>query len=39
MKVVWSRPAIRRLVHLREQIAKDSEDNAALIADRILEAV
>ena len=39
MKVVWSRRAIRHLVSLRERIAKDAEQNAALVAKRILEAV
>jgi toxin ParE1/3/4 len=39
MKVVWSRRAIRHLVHLREHIAKGSEQNAALVASRILNAV
>jgi toxin ParE1/3/4 len=39
MKVVWSRRAIRHLVALREHIAKDSEQNAALVARRILASV
>ena len=39
MKVVWSRRAIRHLVQLREYIHKDSEQNARLIANRILSAV
>lgn len=39
MKVVWSRRAIQHLVALRKFIAKDSEQNAALVAKRILEAV
>jgi toxin ParE1/3/4 len=39
MKVVWSRRAIRHLVSLREYIAKDSEQNAALVARRILNPV
>jgi len=39
MKVVWSRRAIRHLVHLRNYIEKDSEQNAALVAERILQAV
>ncbi len=39
MKVVWSRRAIRHLVALRKRIEKDSEQNAALIAKRILKAV
>jgi plasmid stabilization system protein ParE len=36
MRVVWSRRAICHLVTLREFIAKDSEQNAALVAKRIL---
>jgi toxin ParE1/3/4 len=39
MKVVWSRRAIRHLIFLREYIQKDSEQNAALVAKRILKAV
>ena len=39
MKVVWSRRAIRNLVLIREYIEKDSEQNAAGIAKRILKAV
>jgi toxin ParE1/3/4 len=39
MKIVWSRRAIRHLVYLRKYIEKDSEQNAALVAKRILEAV
>jgi toxin ParE1/3/4 len=39
MKVVWSRRAIRHLVHLREYIERDSEQNAALVTSRILNAV
>ena len=39
MKVVWSRRAIRHLVSLRERIEKGSEQNAALVAKRILKAV
>jgi addiction module RelE/StbE family toxin len=39
MKVVWSRRAIRHLIHLREYIEKDSEQNAVLVAKRILNAV
>ena len=38
MKVVWSSRAIQHLVALRKFIAKDSEQNAALLAKRILEA-
>jgi toxin ParE1/3/4 len=39
VKVVWSRRAIGHLVSLREYIEKDSEQNAALAAKRILKAV
>ncbi|WP_035957746.1 type II toxin-antitoxin system RelE/ParE family toxin [Bryobacter aggregatus] len=39
MKVLWSRRAIRHLIHLREYIGKDSQQNAALVARRILDAV
>ena len=39
MKLVWSRRAIRHLVRLREHIEKDSEQNATLVATRILQAV
>ncbi len=39
MKIVWSRRAIRHLVSLRAFIAKDSEQNAALVAQRILDAM
>jgi len=39
MNVVWSRRAIRHLVFLREYIEKDSKQNAALVARRILAAV
>ena len=39
MKVVWSRRAIQHLVCLREYTEKDSQRNAALVAQRILEAV
>lgn len=39
MKIVWSRRAIRDLISLREYIAKDSEQNAALVPKRILKAV
>ena len=35
MKVVWSSRAIRHLVNLRAYIEKDSEQNAALVANRI----
>jgi plasmid stabilization system protein ParE len=39
MKVVWSPRAIRHLVALRRYIERDSEQNAALVAERILRAV
>ena len=39
MKVIWSRRAIRHLAALREHIAEGSEQNAALVAQRILKAV
>ena len=39
MKVFWSRRAIRHLTALREYIARDSDQNAALIVGRILKAV
>ena len=39
MKIVWSRRVIRHLVRLREYIQKDSEQSAAMVADRILKAV
>ena len=39
MKVVWSRRALRHSVYLRQRIEKDSEQNAALVARRILKAV
>ena len=39
MRIVWSRRAIQHLVSLRKFIAKDSEQNAALVAKRILESV
>ena len=39
MNVVWSPRAIRHLEHLRHYIARDSEQNAALVAARMLKAV
>jgi len=39
MKIVWSHRAIGHLVSLRAFIAKDSEQNAALVAQRILNAI
>lgn len=39
MKVVWSRRAVQHLVALRAYIAKESEQNAAVVAKRILEVI
>lgn len=39
MKVVWSRRAVQHLVSLRKYIAKNSEQNAALLAKRILDSI
>jgi len=39
MKVAWSPRAIRHLVAVWDYIEKDSEQNAALVANRILKAV
>lgn len=39
MRIVWSPKAIRQLVALRDYIAEDSPQNAALVARRILAAV
>lgn len=39
MKVVWSPRAIRHLTAVRKYIEKDSEQNAVLVARRILQAV
>jgi addiction module RelE/StbE family toxin len=39
MKIVWSRRAVRHLEHLRDYIARDSEQAAALVANRILKTV
>ena len=39
MKVVWTRRAIRQLAALRNYIAKESEQNATRVAQRILGAV
>jgi toxin ParE1/3/4 len=39
MKVFWSPRAVRHLVDLRAYIEKDSEQSAAAVAKRILEAV
>ena len=38
-RIVWSRPAIRHLIALRSRIEKDSEQNAATVAQRILKAI
>lgn len=39
MSIVWSPRAIRHLVSLRKHIERDSEQSAALVAGRILDAV
>lgn len=39
MKIVWSRRAIGHLTSLRDHIGKDSDSNAARVAQRILQAV
>jgi toxin ParE1/3/4 len=39
MKAVWSPRAVRHLVALRRYIERDSEQNAALVAERIPRAV
>jgi addiction module RelE/StbE family toxin len=39
MKIVWSPRAIRHLEHLRAYVERDSKQNAALVAGRILKAV
>lgn len=39
MKVLWSPRAIRHLAALREYIGSDSDRAAALVAERILNAV
>lgn len=39
MNVVWSARAIRHLIAIREFIEKGSEQNAAMMAGRILEAI
>ena len=39
MKVVWAPTAIRHLAALRRHIERDSERNAAQVAERILRAV
>ena len=39
MMIVWSLRALRHLVYIRQHIEEDSEQNAALVASRILDAV
>lgn len=39
MKIIWSRRAIGHLTALRKYIQKDSEQNVALVAQRILRSV
>lgn len=39
MKVVWSPRAIGHLIAIRESIEKDSDQRAALVATRILDAI
>jgi plasmid stabilization system protein ParE len=39
MKVLWSPRAVRHLVALRSHIAKNPEQSAALVAERIARAV
>lgn len=39
MKVVWSGRAIRHLAALRAYIEKDSEQNAEMVARRILNSI
>ncbi len=39
MKVIWSRRAILNLTALRNRIARDSEQQAAMVAARILHSV
>jgi toxin ParE1/3/4 len=39
MNVVWSPRAIRHLIAIREFIEKDSDQNAAMMAERILNAI
>ena len=38
-KIVWSRRAIRHLTGLLAYVRKDSEQNAVVVAKRILDAV
>ncbi len=39
MKVVWSPRAVSHLARLRKYIAKESEQNAVVVAERILTAI
>jgi toxin ParE1/3/4 len=39
MKIIWSRRAIKHLVHVRDYIAQDSPESAAQVAQRIIDAV
>lgn len=39
MKIIWSRRAIRHLVALRDYVAQHSPNNAAAVAERILDCV
>ena len=39
MRVVWSRRALRHLIAVRAAIAEDSEQNAKVVAERILTPV
>jgi toxin ParE1/3/4 len=39
MKILWSKRAIRHLVALRDRIARDSPNNAAAAAERIVNGV
>jgi addiction module RelE/StbE family toxin len=39
MKIIWSPRAFRHLAALRAYIEKDSEQNATLVARRILDSV
>ena len=39
MKLVWTKAAIRDLMHLRRHIARDNPEAARIMAHRILDAV
>lgn len=39
MKIIWSRRAIKHLVHVRDYIAQDSPEAAGQVAQKILDAV